>query len=77
LITALGGSLSTNTTTKLHSARTTKCPNDGVVVLFEDESFRKEMEFLKDLVFTALYRYFLTEARKERVEQFKAAQEKP
>ncbi len=53
----------------------TEC--DLAVVLVErDDSFRKEMAFLEDFVFTFFYPYLLTEARRERVEQFKAAQEK-
>ncbi len=45
------------------------------VIVERDDSFKQQMEVLEDYVFTVFYPYLLTEARRERVQQFNAARE--
>jgi hypothetical protein len=41
----------------------------------KDASFRGLMELLEDFLFTSFHSYLLSEARADRVQQFKAARE--
>jgi hypothetical protein len=44
------------------------------VIVQKDASFRGVMELLEDYLFTSFYPYILSEARADRLQQFKAAQ---
>jgi hypothetical protein len=52
----------------------TECDYTQVVVQ-KDSTFHGVMELLEDYVFTHFYPYLLSEARVERIEEFKTAQE--